>query len=42
VEVPTHLTAKQRDLLEQYAKFENGEGSPLVQGFWEKVKALFE
>jgi molecular chaperone DnaJ len=42
VEVPTHLTAKQRDLLEQYAKIENGEGSPLVQGFWEKVKALFE
>jgi molecular chaperone DnaJ len=42
VEVPTHLTAKQRDLLEQYAKLENGEGSPLVQGFWEKVKALFE
>jgi len=42
VEVPTHLSAKQRDLLEQYAKLENGEGSPLVQGFWEKVKALFE
>jgi len=42
VEVPAHLTAKQRDLLEQYAKLENGEGSPLVQGFWEKVKTLFE
>ncbi len=42
VEVPTHLTAKQRDLLEQYATLENGEGSPLVQGFWEKVKTLFE
>jgi len=42
VEVPTHLTAKQRDLLEQYAKLENGEGSPLVQGFWDKVKTLFE
>lgn len=41
VEVPTHLTAKQRDLLEQYARLENGAGSPLVQGFWEKVKALF-
>ena len=42
VEVPTHLTAKQRDLLEQYAELENGEGSPLVQGFWDKVKTLFE
>jgi len=42
VEVPTQLTAKQRDLLEQYAELENGEGSPLVQGFWDKVKAIFE
>jgi molecular chaperone DnaJ len=42
VEVPTHLTAKQRDVLEQYARLENGEGSPLVQGFWDKVKTLFE
>ncbi|MBI4574259.1 MAG: molecular chaperone DnaJ [candidate division NC10 bacterium] len=42
VEVPAHLTAKQRDLLEQYARLENGAGSPLVQGFWEKVKALFD
>jgi molecular chaperone DnaJ len=42
VEVPAHLTAKQRDLLEQYARLEDGTGSPLVQGFWEKVKALFD
>jgi molecular chaperone DnaJ len=42
VEVPTHLTAKQRELLEQYAHLENGAGNPLVQGFWEKVKALFD
>ncbi len=42
VEVPTHLTAKQRELLEQYARTENGAGNPLVQGFWEKVKALFD
>jgi molecular chaperone DnaJ len=41
VEVPTHLTAKQRELLEQYGRLENGAGSPLVQGFWDKVKALF-
>jgi molecular chaperone DnaJ len=42
VEVPSHLNAKQRDLLEQFAKLENGAGSPLVEGFWDKVKALFE
>ena len=42
VEVPAHLTAKQRDLLEQYARLENGAGTPLVQGFWEKVKSLFD
>lgn len=42
VEVPAHLSAKQRDLLEQFARLEDGEGSPLVQGFWEKVRALFE
>ena len=41
VEVPTHLTAKQRELLEQFARLENGAGSPLVQGFWDKVKAIF-
>ena len=41
VEVPAHLTAKQRELLEQYARTENGAGSPLVQGFWDKVKTLF-
>ena len=42
VEVPTHLNAKQRDLLEQFARLESGEGSPLVQGFWEKAKSIFE
>jgi molecular chaperone DnaJ len=42
VEVPSHLNAKQRDLLEQFARLEDGADSPLVQGFWEKVKALFD
>jgi molecular chaperone DnaJ len=41
VEVPAHLTAKQRELLEQYARTENGASSPLAQGFWDKVKTLF-
>jgi len=42
VEIPAHLTAKQRELLEQFSHLENGEGTPLVQGFWDKVKALFD
>jgi molecular chaperone DnaJ len=41
VEIPAHLTTKQRELLEEFAHLENGEGTPLVQGFWDKVKALF-
>lgn len=41
VEVPTRLTAKQRELLEAYAELENGDGSPLVKSFFEKVKNLF-
>ncbi len=41
VEVPTRLSAKQRELLEAYAQLENGDRSPLAQSFFEKVKALF-
>jgi molecular chaperone DnaJ len=41
VEVPKRLTTKQRELLEAYAALENGDGSPLVQSFFEKVKSLF-
>ncbi len=41
VEVPTRLTGKQRDLLEEYARLENGEGHPQASRFWEKVKGLF-
>lgn len=41
VEVPTRLTAKQRELLEAYALLENGDGSPLAKSFVEKVKGLF-
>jgi len=41
VEVPTRLSAKQRELLEAYAQLDNGDRSPLAQSFFEKVKALF-
>jgi molecular chaperone DnaJ len=42
VEIPRHLSSRQRELLEEFAHQENDGGSPLVEGFWEKVKALFE
>jgi len=41
VEVPTRLTLKQRELLEAYARLDNGDHSPLAQSFFEKVKSLF-
>jgi molecular chaperone DnaJ len=41
VEVPTRLTQKQRELLEAYARLDNGDQSPLAQSFFEKVKNLF-
>ncbi len=41
VEVPTRLTGRQREVLEEYARMENGEGHPQVSRFWEKVKGLF-
>lgn len=40
VETPTRLTPKQRELLEEFARLENGDGSPLASGFWDKVKSL--
>lgn len=41
VEIPTRLTQKQRELLEELHRLENGEGTPLSRGFFEKVRELF-
>ena len=41
VEVPMRLTPRQRELLEEYARLENGDGHPQASRFWEKVKGLF-
>ncbi len=41
VEIPTRLTDKQRELLEELHRLENGEGTPLSRGFFEKVRELF-
>jgi len=41
VEIPSHLTHKQRELLEELHRQENGEGTPLSRSFFEKVRELF-
>ena len=42
VEVPTHLTARQRDLLEEFGAESGTEISPVTKGFMEKLRDLFE
>ncbi|MGH7961746.1 MAG: molecular chaperone DnaJ [Candidatus Binatia bacterium] len=42
VEVPRKLSAKQRELLEEFARVDGGhDGHPMSKGFFEKVKELF-
>ncbi len=41
VEIPTRLSAQQRELLEELHRLENGEGTPLSKSFFEKVRELF-
>ncbi len=41
VQVPHHLDAKQRDLLEQFAELTDGENYEPDQSFFDKVKAVF-
>ena len=38
LEVPTKLTAKQKDLLHAYAESENHDVLPENKGFWDKIK----
>jgi molecular chaperone DnaJ len=42
VEVPTKLTDRQRELLEQLAEESGTEATPVTRGFLEKLKDLFE
>ena len=42
VEVPTRLTDRQRDLLEEFARESGAEASPVTRGFLEKLKDFFE
>ncbi|HXF75131.1 MAG TPA: molecular chaperone DnaJ, partial [Methylomirabilota bacterium] len=41
VETPTRLTAKQRELLKEFAALSGEEVNPLSKGFFDKMKELF-
>ena len=41
VETPTHLTAKQKELLKDFAAHGGEEVNPLSKGFFDKVKQIF-
>ncbi len=41
VETPTHLSEKQKELLEQFAQISGEKVNPLSHSFMEKVKGLF-
>jgi molecular chaperone DnaJ len=42
VEVPTRLTARERELLEQFAEESGGLGAPASRGFLDKLRDIFE
>jgi molecular chaperone DnaJ len=42
VEVPKKLTARQRELLEEFARIGGEEVHPMTKGFLDKVKEMFE
>ncbi|USI73227.1 molecular chaperone DnaJ [Sphingomonas morindae] len=42
VETPTRLTARQRELLEEFRTSETGEESPQASGFFAKLRGMFE
>jgi molecular chaperone DnaJ len=42
VEVPTRLTAPQRELLERFAEETSTEVSPVTKGFLDKLRDLFD
>jgi molecular chaperone DnaJ len=41
VETPRKLSARQRELLEEFAKLDGADVHPMSKGFFEKVKELF-
>ncbi|MEK7241944.1 MAG: molecular chaperone DnaJ, partial [Planctomycetota bacterium] len=41
VEIPTRLTARQEELLREFAELENKNQNPKWKNFWQKVKEYF-
>ncbi|HKY09623.1 MAG TPA: molecular chaperone DnaJ [Candidatus Binatia bacterium] len=41
VETPTHLTARQKEILKEFAAASGEEVNPLTRGFFDKMKELF-
>jgi molecular chaperone DnaJ len=41
VETPTHLTARQKELLEEFRATETGEESPQSSGFFARLKSMW-
>jgi molecular chaperone DnaJ len=42
VETPTRLSARQREILEQFRDTETGEECPASKGFFQKLKTAWE
>ncbi|HEX7226145.1 MAG TPA: DnaJ C-terminal domain-containing protein, partial [Candidatus Binatia bacterium] len=42
VETPTHLTARQKELLKEFASLGGEDVNPIGKGFFDKVKQLFD
>lgn len=42
VETPTHLTAKQKELLKEFAAIGGEDVNPMSKGFFDKMKQLFD
>ena len=42
IETPQNLSRRQRELLEEFARLETGETSPNSDGFFDKLKKMFE
>ena len=42
VETPTKLSARQKELLEQFRETETGEECPASKGFFQKLKSAWE
>lgn len=41
VEVPSKLTAKQKELLQEFERLKGDNSTPITQGFFDKVKEIF-